>query len=152
MPFEVLPSVIAGFVKSPTNDVEPSCSDGVEPDIITLPVTVKLPVGTITLPYKVCISLIASPNTLDPVELIVVLICNTLIEAVPNTVTLPDTNAEDIVVAPTILALPENIAGPIFVNVDDPDTKNEPDTCKLDVVAYVLLPKLVNGTDGPATP
>jgi hypothetical protein len=56
-------------------------------------------------------------------------------EAVPNTVTLPVTNAEDIVVAPTILVLPENIAGPMFVNVDDPDTKNEPDTCMLEVVA-----------------
>jgi hypothetical protein len=30
---------------------------------------------------------------------------------------------------------PENIAGPIFVNVDEPETKKDPDTTKDEVVA-----------------
>jgi hypothetical protein len=78
-----------------------------------------------------------------------------LIEAVPNTVTSPDTTADDIVVGPVIIALPENMAGPIFVKVEDPDTKNDPDTCKLLVVAQILPLTLLKGCvepEGPATP
>jgi hypothetical protein len=121
----------------------------------TEPLTVKLPVGTTTVPYNVWVSLALSPNVLEPVELIVVLICNTLIDAVPNTITSPDTTADDIVVAPVIVALPENIAGPMFVKVEDPDTRNDPDTCKLLVVAQILPLTLLKGCvepEGPATP
>jgi hypothetical protein len=83
--------------------------------------------------------------------LIVVLICNTLIEAVPSTVTSPDTTADDIVVAPVIVALPENMAGPMFVNVEDPETVNEPDTCILAVVLHIPGVKLEN-TESPCAP
>jgi hypothetical protein len=67
------------------------------------PVTVKLPVGILTVPYNVCISSTASPNWLEPVDNWVWFTTNVLIEAVPNTTTLPVIKAEDAVNAPCIL-------------------------------------------------
>ena len=39
IPFKVLPNVIAGFVTSPTNDVDPNFIRGDDPDMDMLPVT-----------------------------------------------------------------------------------------------------------------
>jgi hypothetical protein len=41
-----------------------------DPVIVVLPLTVKLPVGIVTNPYKVCTSSAASPNWLEPEEYI----------------------------------------------------------------------------------
>ena len=56
---------------------------------VTLPVTVKDPVGIITVPNKVWVSSAVSPNWFEPEEYPIWFIINVLIEAVPRTVTFP---------------------------------------------------------------